>query len=607
MRLGLPLLLAVSLFPVVGRAQGAEAPAVDAPPAAAPPAVEPAAEAAPASDAPESDDERAAPEAAAPEATAPEATAPATTVEERDADEPRPSDFLDTRLFFGFSDDNWLRGPGETSPSSPAPDFSSRSNNELFFDGLNRPDSGFETMSHAAIYGRADGFIPGVVTEAALIARFLFSSDDDTGRFGARFGDYGTYLRLRYFFSGSTSDDKAPNLELVAFPFNSDVMRLGYLYDITWGGVSLYGKGVSVPGAKLQLNLGDGYVYAGAKTARLLDESINEVDAYWGALGGAGWDLFDMVAVDVGAGVFQRGTNPLVGVEGEPVVMYGGSSRLALHFNVEAPQSSYFRLYRNEAGAGSLYSVVRPSRGGMWFYSTLEYTHAQQLLQDPGDLQNTKIQAANAAALSMRFGWEDLTIGADSVYRDLSFKLFNVPSFVPYQAFPEDAVLSPEILVALNASYYLKALHLTPGIVFGFQVPSTFVGLDPGSLAGADVKDISDRQVVVVRTASTRDILPCAKYDDPTSPARVCEQAQQAEPAYATRLSLKWDLSEMLAIIAETTIVVDNNETDFVDSEGGLTTRQRLSNVDLPELLLPGTTAPHNLRLGAGVFAQARF
>ena len=50
-----------------------------------------------------------------------------------------------------------------------------------------------------------------------------------------------------------------------------------------------------------------------------------------------------------------------------------------------------------------------------------------------------------------------------------------------------------------------------------------------------------------------------------------------------------------------------------VDSGGGIVTRQRFANIDFPVVndvtpfLFPFTTAPHNLRLGGGIFAQARF
>lgn len=515
--------------------------------------------------------------------------------------------FMDTRLSFSLSDDNFLRGPGQTTPSSPFLDFSPRSSNQLFFDNLNRRDTGYETLSHMVLHRRQKGFLPGMDSEAAIVARFRFFSNDTTGRLGSSFGDDGSYLRMRYFFSGSVADERAPHLDLVMFPFNSDRFRLGYLYDISWGGLPIFpARNVAAPGAKLQLNVYDGYFYVGAKTARLLDEDINEIEANWGGMVGAGYDFFDLVSVEMGGGVFQRGTNPLAGVEGEPVIGYGGSARVAFHYNRSVPGSVDFRLYRADPAMADLFNITRKARRGFSFLAAAEYSHLQHTLQDPGNARSTKLQFANASAISMRFGWDNLEIGADGVYRDLSFILFNRPSMVPFQDFPRDSIVTPEFMTALSASWFFEKLHLTPGIVVGVQMPATFAGLEPGTLGSAKVEDYSKAQVVVVRNINSVDILPCNAFEEEGS-LRNCVRPQAAEPIYALRMALKWDISEILAIVGEATFFVDNNETDLTDDAGGIITRQRVSNVELPTWLFVGTSGPHNVRLGAGIFAQARF
>ncbi len=518
--------------------------------------------------------------------------------------------FMDTRLSFSFSDDDWLKGPGETTPSSPFVDFAPRSNNQFFFDNLNRKDSGYETLTHLVLHRRQEGFIPGLETEAAIVARVRIVSDDETGVFSTAINDDGSYLRLRYFFSGSLKDEDAPNIDVVAFPFNSDRFRLGYLYDISWAGIDIYPRPkVAAPALKAQLNLWDGYVFVGAKTARLLDETpgIQTNESYWGGLAGGGWDMFDVLSFDVGGGLFHRGTNPNPGVQGEPVLGYGGSGRVALHLGRGVPGSIDFRLYRSDPAMADLFSVVRRSRTGMSFLAALEYSHLQQTLQDPDNLRSTKIQAGNAGALSTRFGWNNLEIGADAIYRDLAFVLFNRPGYTSFQDFSVNSSVTPEFLFALSASWFLESLHLTPGLVFGVQLPASIAGLDPRRVEEANGVDYAKSQVVVVRDIGSQDILPCNNYDD-SEGFRDCVEPQLAEPIYAMRGAIKWDLSEMLALVFETTFVVDNNETRIIDSATGIASRERFSNVDfLPAILLPGTTAPHNLRISGGVFAQARF
>lgn len=518
------------------------------------------------------------------------------------------TDYLDTRLSFSFSDDNWLAGPGETTPSSPGADFFPRSANRFFFDQLNRRDTGYETLTHMVLYRRQAGFVPGLDTEAALVARFSLVSDDETGRLGTSFRDDGTYIRLRYFFNGRTDDEKAPQIDLVMFPFTTERFRLGYLFDVSWGGGEIFpSRGVAAPGAKLQFAAADGYAYVGAKTARLLDENINEIQAYWGFLSGVGYDFFDVFQLDLGGGWFQRGTNPLAGVEGAPVDGFGGSTRATLHFGRDVPSSIDFRLYRQDPALVDLFRISSKSRTGFSLLISGEYSLLGHTLQDTTNPQTTTIQPAMAGAGSIKLGIDDFSVGADAIYRDLAFILFNRPSFVPFQAFPTDAVIGPEFLLAVSTSYFIAPLRLTPGMVLGFQAPATFVGLDPGALGSAEVPDLSRTQVVVVRNIGSVDILPCAQYDDANSAARRCVRARQAEPIYAIRLALKWDASDLLALVAETTILVDNNEAELEDNTAGIVTRQQRSNFDPGFPLLPFTSNPYNVQLAAGLFAQARF
>ncbi|MBN2360807.1 MAG: hypothetical protein JXR83_15235, partial [Deltaproteobacteria bacterium] len=102
---------------------------------------------------------------------------------------------------------------------------------------------------------------------------------------------------------------------------------------------------------------------------------------------------------------------------------------------------------------------------------------------------------------------------------------------------------------------------------------------------------------VVVRNAGSVDILPCKTYDDPSKPDRICTEPYTRSPIWALRGAAKFDVSPMLSLVAETTLMIDNNQTDIVDDEEGLATRSFVTTGDLG----------FPLRFGAGVFAQARF
>ncbi len=183
------------------------------------------------------------------------------------------SDFIDTRITFIFSDDNVLAGPGETLINSPDADFGPREGNFFPFENLDTRYTGQETMTHLVLYGMYPGFSDYLLTEAALVLRAEFY-----GRGNIRFGDDGTYLKLTWSFNQPISREgpdgetivEVPdrNMELTLFPFTSERFRLGYLYDLTWGGGDQYVAigDRPVPALRLQYNDRWGYAYGGMKT-----------------------------------------------------------------------------------------------------------------------------------------------------------------------------------------------------------------------------------------------------------------------------------------------------------------------------------------------------
>ena len=164
-------------------------------------------------------------------------------------------DFIDTRLSFVFSDNNFFAGPGETPINSPGFGIGANKSNTLFFDNYDTRFSGFETMSHLVLYSKLPSFFDNLTTEASLVIRFFIggeSSGDDWWKYNKLY-DAGSYIRLTYDLSQGTEDNK--NLQLVLFPVSGDRFRLGYSYRISWGGSSVFPLNYGlVPAAKLQLN-----------------------------------------------------------------------------------------------------------------------------------------------------------------------------------------------------------------------------------------------------------------------------------------------------------------------------------------------------------------
>ena len=146
-----------------------------------------------------------------------------------------PSDFVDTRVTFAFSNVNVFAGPGERLSQTSGYRIGVDPNLNLFLENVNTRFSGYETLSQLVLYKKMKGFWPRWETEAALAARL--SANIDTGQLS--FYDAGTYLRLIRKL-GDGKEEDVGSLDLTAWPVSSDRFRLGYTYLISWGGTTIF-------------------------------------------------------------------------------------------------------------------------------------------------------------------------------------------------------------------------------------------------------------------------------------------------------------------------------------------------------------------------------
>ncbi|MBN1946620.1 MAG: hypothetical protein JW797_13180 [Bradymonadales bacterium] len=480
-------------------------------------------------------------------------------------------DWVDTRLTFIFSDDNLLAGPGETLINSPGPDFGPREGNFFPFENLDTQDSGQETLSHLVLYGAFPGFSDRLLTEAALVLRA-----DLWGRGSVSFRDDGSYIKLTTSLQGpvvhpcedGTTEVAVPdrNLELTLFPFTSERFRLGYQYDLSWGDQGIFTElsDRPVPALRLQYNDGWGYGFVGAKTVQQLqamsdpdEPGNNELSVFYGVLGGLGLNLGEMVMVEANGGYFQSGTNRKSDVLGEPIDSGGGSVRVSLFDGISPGTSVDFRLYQNTPELVDSYLLREPSFAGQfsWLVSA-EFSYLVQTLGDPDVVGGTTNQPAMAGALNLDASIYHWDFQVDLVYRDLAYMLRNVPSLDPMNAFPEDSEQDPEILAALSGQYYIPGAHLSPGFLVGVQLPAAYRGLAPTLPATPDV--MAGEQTVVIRSARNYEPLP---------------PGEDVLPVYSAKLSLRWDLSQLLSIIAQAQYSRDPNSTRLEDNEFGYATR----------------------------------
>lgn len=497
--------------------------------------------------------------------------------------------FMDTRLTWTFGDDDFLHKTGELIPLSPSFSVGERPQYRLFFDNLNSRFTGRENVTHLVMYKKMPAFFEGLTTEAALVVRLdLGQLASQNGNLNSALYDTGSYLRLFY----QTGSKEKEGLGLTFFPLDTDRFRLGYLYDLSWGGTAGYiNQSIfprlqgSAPGAKIQYDHEKFYVFGGFKTATIIQpeqvlnpggesevETVRVGETNYGVLAGAGVDPLENLRFDVGAGYFQQGKFDLEDVRGKSVYTYGGSGRMVIHQNMPVPQSVDFLLYRNDPAKPLI--LFKPEKYDpnqfAWSVSA-EGDVLQQHLKDFDVAGATKDQTAIAGAVQgvVKAGY--LRVSATGIYRNLNFVVRNVPGFIPFETLPQSAKTDPELFGALAADYHIAAAHLTPGIGGGIQLPATF---------RSEFSDggIPAQRSIVVRQQGDESILPYNK---------------ERTPIMQARLALRWDISEIFAVVGWVQFIRDNNGTLVVRDPTEGTASLRVFQ------------SPN--RLGAAVAVQARF
>lgn len=503
----------------------------------------------------------------------PNNVAPEQTIAAAAAAKGSKGDFMDTRLTWTFGDDDVLHRTGSTQPLSPLPSIGERQGYRLFFDNLNSRFTGRENLTHLVMYRKMPGFIENLDTEAALVLRFdMQSLAANNNNVNQALYDAGSYLRLFY----KTGENKGLNakygMSMVFFPLDTDRFRLGYLYEISWGGTnaaanqSIFPRIVgSSPGLKIQYDGPGFYLFAGFKTAQIVQpqtnlrpggsgsevEVVRVAETNYGFLGGAGADFGSLVHADAGIGYFQQGRFEFPDLRPPPetdrqaprVFTYGGSARLVFHKDMPTPQSIDFLLYRNDPSAPMQLFRQETYRPGEFAYSiALEASQLNQNLHDPDPIKTggTKIQGARAAAIQAVIKAGYARVGLAGIYRDLPFVLRNVPSFVPFEALDTASTKQQqELFFAGSVDYYFEKAHLRPGLGGGVQLPATFS-------AESTVGNASAERTVVVRNQGNVSILPIGA---------------KRKPIFQGRLSLRWDLSEIFAAVGWLQLVHDPDAT----------------------------------------------
>ncbi len=461
---------------------------------------------------------------------------------------------MDTRLSFSFADDDVLRGPDKSPTGSPSiPNFSPSGNNRLFFDDYERRDNGFENLSYLVMYANKPGFFAGVDTEAGMVVRAQVTAR--TKEFSLT--DDGSYVRFSKNFNGH-------RVGVTAFPVSADRFRLGYSYDISWGGARIFRNAQAVPGLRLEYESKGISAYLGAKTGFAqvdMQDGTKEMDTVWGILGGAALDLHDNWRIEAGGGLFDRGTidkRELRIVENGKYNTpkwygYGGTMQLTYHIGDPIGTPIDFRLYRNDPLAVQQFYAIPHYGPGLSLTAKSEISFVFQRLQDGDAASSTSTQMGIAGDITVILKWRKWRMQNYVVYRDLAFMLYNVPSYPSFVDFSSGSQVHADLLAFTNIDYYIESWHLLPGIILGLRRPASITGV-----ADATSAQSLGAQTFVFRSEADPDVL------DPGDKVKLI---------FSAKATLRWDLSSIVSLLGELQYSFDPNRRTFAQDENGISTR----------------------------------
>jgi len=464
------------------------------------------------------------------------------------------SDAVDTRLTFALGDGNILTGPDADANASPSlPNAIPTQGQRLFFDDYEGRDTPFDNLTHLVLYMNEPGYFDGVDTEAALVMRATLLDES-----GVTLKDDGSYLKVTKNLGGQ-------DFVFTAFPISANRFRLGYSYDLSWGGSSIFRHSKAAPGMRMELNSDTASFFIGAKTGlgkvNMPDETV-EKDTLWGILGGGSIDIANELRFEVGGGFFYRGTidKPELQVREDDRVRvapwqgFGASTQLTYHVGSEIGVPIDFRLMKNDPMAAAKQMKTPTYDADMSFVIKAEFSALGQTVQDIDKPSTTKIQPATGGDFTAQFKMGKMRLHGLVVYRDLAFILYDVPSLTPFVDFPKGMRQEPEIFGKVAIDYYFPDYHFTPGIAVGASRPANTTGVFNNS--SGDLASTGQQTLIVFDNSDIQPINP----------------GETVELVYAAKLTAKWDISPSMAFLGDMSYSYDPNRRGFEQAPDGTIT-----------------------------------
>jgi hypothetical protein len=325
---------------------------------------------------------------------------------------------------------------------------------------------GFDTAAIFSLGARSD-LGAGLRLQAELAAR------GSSGGKGLAFVDRGSFLRFGWSPLGWGETE---GLAFTLLPLEASRLHLGYEEPATWGR-GVHATFANAPGAELRFGREWWYAFAAARTTQGTNEVTHRAEGLHTWMAGAGADLFSFLWLEAAAATSDLGTMPKPAAQGREVRAgrWGVSGRALHHHGKPVGPSVDFSLLSLAADSFERFSEREVYPGGSSASISLEGSHLVYVLGKSGAVGETATQRSNLISLVARVRLDALRIHGLGLFRSASFPLSEeqLPGFpYPYEALPESADGTSELLVKIGADYHLASVGLTPGLVLGVRRPA---------------------------------------------------------------------------------------------------------------------------------------